>query len=135
METNSAKESFISWRVPFHLTIGSIRPHPTINHIQSRRNHEEFRTLWKLHDYSHEIFNVSFKDYPWFYDLLTLLLQVARGLHTKFCVIWLICFPAWWLVNSKMTPSVIGVFWSIRLLKVINKIVQQNGVIKCFTKT
>ena len=34
-----------------------------------------------------------------------------------------------------MTPSVIGVFRSIRLLKVINKMVQQNGVIKCFTKT
>ena len=28
-----------------------------------------------------------FKDSPWFYDLLTLLLQVAHELYPKFCVI------------------------------------------------
>ena len=135
METNSAKESFISWRVPFHLTIGSIRPCPTISYIQSRRNHEEFRMLWKLCDYSHEIFNVSFQASSWFYDLLTLILQEAHELYAKFCVIRLICFPTQWLVNSKTTPYAIGVFQSINILKVINKMVQRNDVIKCFTKT
>ena len=40
----------------------------------------------------------------------------------KFGVIWSVCFPAWGLVNSKTTLSVIGAFRSVGILKVIKEI-------------